>query len=61
MIFQELFPAIRSNLLLFKEKSKRISATIGARAPAFGGKFERKEHIWEGEKEKLVVSAPFPD
>jgi len=32
MIFQEPFPAIRSNLLLFKEKSKRISASIGARA-----------------------------
>jgi hypothetical protein len=61
MIFQELFPAMRSNLLLFKEKSKRISAPIGARAPAFRGKFERKEHILEGEKGKLGVSAPFRD
>ncbi|OXA68301.1 hypothetical protein B0A67_20855 [Flavobacterium aquidurense] len=29
--FKELFPAIRFNLLLFKEKSKRISTTIRAR------------------------------
>jgi len=29
---KELNPAIRFNLLLFKEKSKRISTTIGARA-----------------------------
>jgi hypothetical protein len=52
---------MRCNLFTANPAIKRISATIGARAPAFGGKFERKEHIWEGEKEKLVVSAPFPD
>jgi hypothetical protein len=30
-VFQELFPAIRSNLSLFKEKSERISTAIGAK------------------------------
>jgi len=35
LFYQELNPAIRSNLLLFKEKSKRISTSIGARAAVF--------------------------
>ena len=34
-IYKEPDPAIRFKLLLFKEKSKRISASIGARAPFF--------------------------
>jgi hypothetical protein len=41
-IYKELFPAIRFNLLLFKEKSKRISASIGARAPVFRGGLKGK-------------------
>ena len=42
-INQELFPAIRSNLLLFKEKSKRISTAIGAREEVFRRSLKIKE------------------
>jgi hypothetical protein len=35
LFFSGANPAIRSNLLLFKEKSKRISTSIGARALIF--------------------------
>jgi len=31
IIFKELFPAIRYNLFVFEEKTKRISTTIGAK------------------------------
>jgi hypothetical protein len=34
---------MRSNLLLFKGKSKRISTTIGARAEVSSRKYETKE------------------
>jgi hypothetical protein len=34
-VFLEANPAIRYNLLLFKEKSKRIFTSIGARAIVF--------------------------
>jgi len=40
---QELFPAMHCNLLLFKEKSKRIFVSIGARAAVFRRKFQEKE------------------
>ena len=39
---KELNPAIRSNLLLFKRKSKKISASIGAMASVFKRTIEWK-------------------
>ncbi len=41
-IYWELNPAIRSNLLLFKGKSKRISAPIGSMASVFKRTIEWK-------------------
>ncbi|WP_431243165.1 hypothetical protein ACQ9BO_00030 [Flavobacterium sp. P21] len=57
---QELYPPIRSNLLLFKEKSKRISSrclgTIGAMAPVFSRNPEGREDL--GQKESLKDRKP---
>ncbi|OMQ09398.1 hypothetical protein BXU01_17355 [[Flexibacter] sp. ATCC 35103] len=57
---QELFPAIRFNLLLFKGKSKRISTTIGARRAAFKRTFEIKRNK-NASKSKLSAFASLRD
>ncbi|WPO78355.1 hypothetical protein [Flavobacterium sp. KACC 22761] len=59
--FQELNPAIRCNLLLFKEKSKRISAPIGAMASVFRRRFPKQKTFSEEKKKKLSAFAPLRD
>ena len=54
---QELNPAIRFNLLLFKEKSKRISTIIGARAAVARRRFGRKEEEKQSKNKTLRLCA----
>ncbi|WP_426483766.1 hypothetical protein [Flavobacterium sp. 2] len=64
IVYKELFPAIRFNLLLFKEKSKRISASIGAMGAVFRRNPEEEERIpvkMEPEKGRLCVFATLRD
>jgi|GEM_PF-4310589 len=53
---KELNPAIRCNLLLFKEKSRRISAPIGAMDAVSGEAFREMEDF--GEMKKRLKKAP---
>ncbi|WP_035652465.1 hypothetical protein [Flavobacterium sp. ASV13] len=63
IVYKELFPAIRSNLLLFKEKSKRISASIGAMGAVFRRNPEEEGKIpgkREPERKKTQDFRVFP-